>query len=264
MWISIVANWFSSIKAARNVVDWGQWRQVVSPVIQRKKPTTFLAVSARSFTWANVKCLCASFISLLSFHPFRLRMSWVSLSLSLSWPQAWANVSGPSVIGTLGPKWQRATCLPAHFLGLAHTLGLANAMPAHTLVQYDAHKHIQTQKCCRRCTVHTQTLKSTFTCYKSRGQHDWTSCPLCAAFHRCTEFQDVNSINKYCKSRDHVNVKNKSWFWISILDPVYSTFFLAGVWITECLPIWLGLVIQVSLFATDLALATTEQKVWRA
>lgn len=159
MWISIVANWFSSVNAARNVVDSGQWRQVVSPVIPWNKPTIFLAVSAlhvsnpstaRSLTWAKAKCLCASSISLLSF----ILSGWEchesrTLFLSiwcLSWPQAWANVSGPSVIGTLGPKWQRATCLPAHFLSSAHTLGLANAMPAHTLVQYDAHKHIQRQK----------------------------------------------------------------------------------------------------------------------
>lgn len=64
----------------------------------------------------------------------------------LSWPQAWANVSGPSVIGTLGPKWRRATCLPAHFLSSAHTLGLAIAMPAHTHTVWCTQTHTDTEK----------------------------------------------------------------------------------------------------------------------
>lgn len=45
---------------------------------------------------------------------------------------------------------------------------------------------------------------------------------------------------------------------------VFSTFSLTEVWVSESLPIWLRLGIQVSLFATDLALARAEQTVWWA
>lgn len=175
------------------------------------------------------------------------------------------------MIGALGPKWRRATCLPAHFLSSAHTLGLAIAMPAHTHTVWCIQTYTDTKKWCRQYTAHSQTLKSTLACYKPRGQHDWTSCPLSTASLVLTLSISSHSLHKnyttILSSSQKItnNVKNKSWFLnVNTGSRLFHLLSLAEVWVTVCLPIWLRLSIQVSLFATDLALARTEQKVWRA
>lgn len=149
----------------------------------------------------------------------------------LSWPQAWANVSGPSVIGTLGPKWRRATCLPAHFLSSAHTLGLAIAMPAHTHTVWCTQTHTDTQKNAAGSTLYTVKHWNLHKHAISQGV-SMTELPTYSLLlYLCSHyaFQAIHSINNYTiiRSGDHINVKNKSWFWMSTLDPIFFTFSLS-------------------------------------